>query len=138
MAQISKRPLGAEVRREMFQAFFRALAKISDEAAMAKILDDIFTPTEKVMIAKRVMAAILLDRGYPYHKIGEFLKMSPTTINTVQREIRKKGEGYRLIFSLFPKRSKVDDIFEAADRLLARMIPPIKGSRSSLHRWKRS
>lgn len=124
MAKISKKPVARAVRDEMFRSMFRALARISDEDAIGKILEDVLTPTEKVMVAKRVMAAILIDRGYPYRKIGELLKLSPTTINTVHREIQKKGDGYRLIFNLFP----------ALDRTLAAVIPPVKGSKSSYRR----
>ncbi|MBI2055455.1 MAG: hypothetical protein HYT42_01040 [Candidatus Sungbacteria bacterium] len=137
MAKISQKPVTREVREEMFRSMFRALARVSDEGAIGKILDDVLTPTEKIMIAKRVMAAILIDRGYSYTEIGELLKLSPTTINTVHREIRKKGDGYRLIFGLFPKKSKFDKFLVAVDRFLALAIPPVKGSKSSFRRWKR-
>ena len=138
MPQVSKRALGLDIRREMFQSLFHALAKISDENGIAKVLDDILTPTERIMFAKRLMAALLIDRWYPYRDISELLKMSTTTINAVHRELRKRGEGYRMIFALFPKRSKLDDLLDATERLLRRSIPPVKGSRASFRRWKQS
>jgi len=138
MSQVSKRAVSREVLSETFNSLFMALAKTSDAGAIAKILDDVLTPTEKVMIAKRVMAAVLSDRGYTLREIGEILKMSTTTINAVRREIKKRGEGYRIIFTLMPKRSRLDELADKVERVLRGVIPPIKGSKSSFRRWKQT
>ena len=138
MSQVSKRAVSREVLSETFNSLFTALAKTSDAGAIAKILDDILTPTERVMIAKRVMAAILSDRGYTLREIGEILKMSTTTINAVRREIKKRGEGYRMIFTIMPKRARLDELADKAERVLRGVIPPVKDSKSSFRRWKQS
>lgn len=137
MGRVSKRPLNPEVRRQILDTVIQGLSKIVDEGDMAKLINDLLTPSEKIMLGKRLTAAILLERGYSYGQIGELLKLTNATINTIRRELDKGGAGYRIIVQLLKKKeSKLDRIFEKIDAFLLSAVPPIKGSRSSFRRWK--
>jgi uncharacterized protein YerC len=138
MGRVSKKPLHPKVRMEISQIIIRGFSKIIDEGDMAKLLRDLLTPSEKIMLGKRLMAAILLERGYSYTAISMLLKLTPGTINVVRRELDKGGEGYRIVVRLLErKESKLEKIFEKIDALLGAMTLPIKGSRSSKRRWHR-
>ena len=52
--------------------------------------DEFFTPTERLMLAKRLALIVMLDRGYSFIQIQKILKLSPTT---VARFWRMKKEG---------------------------------------------
>lgn len=137
MPKVSKNPLSPEMRTEMTDAFVRTLVKISDDALLRRFLDDLLTPTEKLMLAKRLMAAILLQRGYSYRAVCSVLKMSKTTVHLIQRDILKAGEGYRKVFQLFFKEAKGQRLIDAVERFLDVITLP-QGSPSSMRRWKRA
>ena len=138
MPKVSSNPLSAETRRGMMQAFVRTLVKINDDALLQCFLDDLLTPTEKLMLAKRLMTAVLLQRGYSYGAVCHVLKMSKTTVHLIQRELLKSGEGYRKVFDRFFRESRGQKILGAVERSLDAITLPVKGSSSDMRRWKRA
>ena len=138
MPKVSKNPLSGETRREMIHAFVQTLVKINDDALLRCFLDDLLTPTEKLMLSKRLMAGVLRQRGYSYGAVCHALKMSKTTVHLIQRELAKSGEGYRKIFDLFFRESKGERLLSAVERFLNAITLPVKGSPSDMRRWKRA
>jgi uncharacterized protein YerC len=130
--------LPVEMRREMTAAFIRTLVKIDNDALLTRFLDDLLTPTEKIMLSKRLMAAVLLQRGYSYGAVCRALKLSKATVFLIQRELLKSGEGYRRVFERFFKESRGERLLKAIDRFLDAITLPVKGSPSSMRRWKRA
>ena len=121
----------------MLNALFESIMKVSGEKAVRDFLGDLFTPTEKIMIAKRLSAALLLYRSYNYRCIADALKLSPTTINTIQHTLLERGDGYRSVFRLIEKSPKVSPLLEKLDAILGSITLPAKGHRSSFGRWKK-
>lgn len=138
MPKVSRNPLSPEIRNEMVNAFIRTLARISDDVLLRRFLDDLLTPTEKLMLSKRFMAAVLLQRGYSYGAVCRVLKLSRATVFLIQRELLKSGEGYRRVFQLFFRESKGQRLLDAVERFLDAITFPVKGSPSSMRRWKRA
>lgn len=136
MPKVSQNPLSSEMRQEITGALIRTLAKIDDDNLLRRFLDDLLTPTEKLMLAKRLMVAVLLQRGYSYGAVCQALKMSKTTVHLIQRDLVKSGDGYRKVFDRFFKESKGQRILNAIERFLNAVTLPVKGSPSSMRRWK--
>lgn len=120
------------------RAFTQTLVKISDDALLRRFLDDLLSPTEKLMLSKRLMAAVLLQRGYSGGVVCRVLKMSKTTVWLLQRELVKSGEGYRKVFDRFFREARGQRILAAIERFLDAVTLPVKGSKSSMRRWKRA
>ena len=138
MPKVSKNPLSNETKSEITNALVRTLVKIDDDVLLKRFLDDLLTPTEKVMLGKRLMAAVLLQKGFSYGAVCSVLKMSKATVGLIQRDLLKHGEGYKKIFDMFFRESKGQKILAAIERFLDKITLPIKGSPSSMRRWKRS
>ena len=138
MPKVSRNPLSREMQQEMMRAFIQTLVKISDDALLRRFLDDLLSPTEKLMLAKRLMAAVLLKRGYSSGAVCTALKMSKTTVWLIQRELVKSGEGYRTVFERFFRESRGQRILDTIERFLDAITLPVKGSRSSMRSWKRA
>jgi uncharacterized protein YerC len=134
MPQVSRRPVQKEIREKMFNALFESIMKVSGEKAARDFLGDLFTPTEKIMIAKRFSAALLLYRGYNYRHIADALKLSPTTINTIQHILLERGDGYRSVFRMIEKSSKISHLLDALDTMLGATTLPVKNSHSGFGR----
>ncbi len=99
MTQISRFPLPKALEREMHAALRKALADLKTENEISAFLDDLLTPTEKVMLAKRLAIAILLDRGYDQRTVHTIMKTSLSTVNEVNYWLKNKGNGYRLVLN---------------------------------------
>lgn len=136
MGRISQNPLSAEMRREMTAALVRTLVKIDNDALLTKFLDDLLTPAEKLMVSKRLMAAVLLQRGYSYGAVCRALKLSRATVFLIQRELLKGGDGYRKVFERYFKETRGQRLLDAIDRFLDAITLPVKGSREDMRRWK--
>src|SRR3989344_3613265 len=95
MPKVSKNLLPAETRKEIMDALIRTLTKIDNDRLLARFLDDLLTPTEKLMLGKRLMVAVLLQKGYSYGAVCRVLKMSKTTVHIIQRDLFRSGEGYK-------------------------------------------
>lgn len=115
----------------------RTLAKIDNDSLLKRFLDDLLTPMEKLMLGKRLMVAVLLQRGYSYGAVCRALKMSKTTVHLIQRELLKSGEGYKKIFALFFLESRGQKFLDEIERFLNSVTLPVKGSSLSMRRWKR-
>ncbi|MDP1710816.1 MAG: Trp family transcriptional regulator [candidate division WWE3 bacterium] len=95
MPQVSKVPLQKEVEQKIRRAFCKSLARISREEEMENYIFDLFTPTERIMFAKRLAIAALLTKKLPYQTIAEKLKVSTNTVARVNLWLQSSGSGYR-------------------------------------------
>ncbi len=60
---------------------FETLGKRSDKDEFFGIINDLLSPTEKVMVAKRIAIIYLLMKNVNYSNICNVLKVSPSTVN---------------------------------------------------------
>ena len=61
---------------------------------MEDLFDSLFTKTERLMLAKRLAIALLLERGRSYKDISRVLKVSSVTIGLVRNNIMKGNQPY--------------------------------------------
>lgn len=108
MPKISRLPLRSDVWDRIFSLFINTLADQSDKKKLSKFVDDFFSPTEKIMFAKRLAAAVLLAKGHDYVSIREILKVSPPTIAKLSLKIKYGGEGLKpVIEDIFKKQASL-------------------------------
>lgn len=96
MPQVSKNPVRKDTEKKIRKAFIKALVDIRSEREMERYIFDLLTPTERIMLAKRLAIAALLIEGLPYREIAERLKVSTATIGRVNLWLGTAGDGYRL------------------------------------------
>lgn len=92
MTQVSRIPLKQEVLDSIFDLFLETLINIKDKKRLSGFVQSIFTPNEKIMLAKRLAAALLLAKGHSYHSIRSILKLSPPTISKMNFRLKYEGE----------------------------------------------
>ncbi len=95
MPQVSKIPIKKDIEIKIRRAFSQSLAKISSESEMEKYIFDLFTPTERVMLAKRLAIAALLVKGLTYKEISQKLRVSTSTVARVNLWLKHSGKGYK-------------------------------------------
>lgn len=92
MPQVSKNLLGKEIRDRLPRLLTESLRSCGSENRMEKLLLDLLTPTEEIMLGKRIAIAVLLLKEYDYRSISNLIKVSTTTVNRVAN-LLKTGEG---------------------------------------------
>ncbi|MBI2189955.1 MAG: hypothetical protein HYU49_00240, partial [Candidatus Levybacteria bacterium] len=97
MTQVSKYPISKDVADRIFEVFIKSLIKIKNDKDAKDLADDLFSPTEKIMLAKRLAIAFLLMRGYQYREISKLIKVSLTTIANVNLSLNYGKGGYKRI-----------------------------------------
>lgn len=96
MARLSKVNLSKQIERQIFENFWEAISQIRDKKDIQSFLNDLLTPTERVMLAKRLAIAAMLLKGQDYATIRHFLKVSNETIAKVG-VVLKTNQGYKTV-----------------------------------------
>jgi uncharacterized protein YerC len=123
MPHISGKKLKDETLRELYSQLIVVLEKGSGRKGIRPVLNDLFTRTEKIMLAKRLAVIVLLARGVPVHKVANSLAMSPSTVNRMSAQL-EMGR-YQNISAIFSKNvgKKVVDLIEE----ILYILPPKAG-----------
>ena len=80
MPQISKRYIPEDKLDRIFNLFFDLISEVSDKKEAENILTEILTPTEKIMIAKRIACFYLFYKKISSSEIADTLKLSLSTV----------------------------------------------------------
>ena len=110
--RISRRRLSKKVLIKIYQLFFKVISRFDDQKGFYGILDDIFYPTEKIMIAKRVAIIYLILKNIPQDRIAEVLKVSTGTVSRFSILIHKKKTKMINLLRQMIKKEKVINFFE--------------------------
>ena len=110
MAQVSRYPLSQKTYERIFEILFESILKIKNKEEAEEFLGEFLTPTEKIMLAKRISIAVLLTKDYDYRAIIKTLHVSFPTIAGVSASIKYAGGGYRKVVEKLLKEERVRDI----------------------------
>jgi len=121
MAQVSKKPLRKEVYQQIFELLLKVFTESHSREKASLLLDDLLSPTEKIVLAKRLAIALLLTKGYCYEEIKEVLKVSMATIAAVNLNVKYRGKGYRYFAGRILKEQKIRKIWREIEDLVLEM-----------------
>jgi len=96
MAKFHPTRLTALKEREILDEFFRVIASLESMEEVKKFFVDLLNKQETIMLARRLMAARLLDKGSTQEDISKIMKMGKTTVTNVARWLNYGNEGYRI------------------------------------------
>ena len=109
MAQVSKHPLSKAIYERIFEIFIKSIVSIKDKKEAEDFLNDFLTPTERIMLAKRLAIAVLLTKGYDYASIRKILHVSFSTVASVSVFLKYTGEGYKKVVDKLLKEEAIKD-----------------------------
>ncbi|MCX6704449.1 MAG: Trp family transcriptional regulator [Candidatus Woesebacteria bacterium] len=94
MTQVSKYLLPKEVYDHIFDVFLSTFVEIRTKNSASEFLGEFLTPTEKIMLAKRLAIGILVAKKCDYRKISQILKVSTATVGNIS-SLYKYGRSYK-------------------------------------------
>jgi len=129
MVHISKDKLGEKVSIQLFNELVSFISPKNTTAAKG-ILGDLFTQTEKVMMAKRLAAIFMISEKISLYKIATRLKLSTSTVKRMYTNY-SNGEYDELLRELNKRKIEKEKFWELIE-LIARAGMPSMGKR----RWQ--
>ncbi len=126
MTQVSRRFLDTKTQNYIIQTFIAAAGKLSSPLLTQAFLQDLLTPTEQIMLAKRLCIAYMLEKKYPQRAIADTLRLSTTTITRVSTVLKSKSIGYKKVIGAMLVDEKISDFFNKLDTMIGKLIPPPK------------
>lgn len=124
MPQVSKYPLAQNVYDRIFELLFGTIADIRRPSEVEDFFKDFLSPTERIMLAKRLSIAVLLAKGYSFTAIRKILRVSQTTIADVNLFLKYAGTGYKKVVNKILIAKKQDEFWQKLDDLLSDSVPP--------------
>ncbi len=133
MSQVSKYPLAKDIEKRVFEVFVDSLAIVRSTSQVNALVNDLFSQTERIMLAKRISIAMLLLKKYDQRAIAKILKVSLGTVNRVSMALQR-GNGYTSILNVIMRNEKFMEYLDEIDDKLADFMPPVGRNWS---RWRR-
>jgi len=131
MPQVSKCKLPNERLEEIFDLFLTSISIQPSKTSIANFLGELLTPTEKIMLSKRVAIGYLLAKNYDYRSISLILKVS-TTVGEVATQY-KYGKHLKKVVEKLVKDKKHSQTFHDIEQLFLDLLAS-GGTKSGV--WK--
>src|SRR3989338_864477 len=138
MSQVSRRIVNKKAQDKIFELFILSLVLSDSKETTTLFIRDLFSPTERIMLSKRISIAYMLIQGYDYDSISEVLKVSRTTIGKVSYWLKEKGKGFRQIIEKIKRKEKVKHILNEIEDSFLDILSTSKGqnwSRAKKQLW---
>ena len=111
MTRISKFKVKGELLEKLGLLVFEIVGNSSNKSEFDLILTDLLSPTERIMIAKRIAIVYLILKNIDYRQISETLKVSQATISKF-RLLMERSEGLIPAFQRILAKDKIVSILE--------------------------
>lgn len=112
MPRLSRYKLSVEQIQALAERIVSASFLIQNRDGMQLFFNDLLTYTEKAMLGKRIIIAMMLEKNYQYMDIKRILKVSNTTIAAVHERLQKDGKGLRLGLRGLERQEKIEKFIE--------------------------
>ncbi len=114
MPHVSRNKLSKKTERELTSTLNLVLTKVTNGEKMQIFLDVLLTPTEKLMLAKRLAIIILLKEGFLDTQIASSLHLTRITVAKMRLFHELHGQDFEIALRKLQEQKE----FEAFKKLL--------------------
>lgn len=111
MSQVSKRRVSEDIYNRIFEILTKTILQFNNKNDMSDFLQEYLTPTEKIMLSKRLTIAFMISKGYDYRTISDVLKVSTSTVRNINLTY-KNGKALRIFVEKVKKSEEVSESIE--------------------------
>lgn len=97
MPHLSQKELDTKTKKRIIETFEMVLGSMN-EKEINSFLFSILSETERLMISKRLMTALLLKEGLEQSLIAGTLGITRETVNRIELNFMKKNQGFEKAF----------------------------------------
>lgn len=109
MPHVSRYKLPKKIEAELISKLNLVLTHIGKNDEMVGFLDALLTPTEKLMLAKRLAIIVLLEQRLPESKIADILHVTRITVAKMQLFYEARGAGFKIALRKLEEQKMLDD-----------------------------
>jgi Trp operon repressor len=95
MPHVSKSRLSKIAEEDIKQTFSLVLSNITRDDETNEFLNSLLSPTEKLMLSKRLAIVLLLDENISTSQIAATLHVTRETVSRIELLYQVKPEGYK-------------------------------------------
>ena len=133
MTRISRYKLKDYVYEKMFGLFFEVITNSKNKEGFNQLMKELLSPTERIMVAKRVVLVYLLLQEIDYQVICRVLKVSSSTISKFKLLTDNKSG----MIDILKKTMQNDKIKLFVFELMSDLFPPGMYGTNWESAWKR-
>ncbi|OHA02416.1 MAG: hypothetical protein A3H71_02935 [Candidatus Sungbacteria bacterium RIFCSPLOWO2_02_FULL_48_13b] len=122
MPHISKYKLSREQIDQLSQSIVDFAFFSKNRTDLQLLFNDLLTVTEKIMLGKRIMIAVLIERGDSYFDIRRRLGVTDSTISSISERLKADGRGLRLAMKRFGRQENINALLEKFDRTIKEFV----------------
>lgn len=108
MPQVSKRRIEPQIEKNLLDSLSFVLKELNTKNETDQFLSSVLSKNERIMIAKRLLAAYLLANNVEEIRIGRTLKLTNATISRLKMWIELHKDSFDLVFRKLNKKSAED------------------------------
>ena len=127
MSQVSRRIIDKKAQDKIFELLILSMVLSDNKETASLLIRDLFSPTERIMLSKRISIAYMLIQGYDYVSITQVLKVSRSTIGKVSFWLKEKGQGFRKIIDKIKHKEKMKNILDELQEIYLDILSSSKG-----------
>jgi len=118
MTQVSKYLLSDKVKQEINSIFLETISLLYKKEDIVSFLEDFLSPTERIVLSKRITIALMLKKGYSFVMIKKLIKVSQSTIAGVNLKLKYTGKGYNKVLDKMIADKKINHIFNQIEKFV--------------------
>ncbi len=112
MVHLSRFPVDNRKLIKVFNLLFTIINSTNDQNEFLFLIKDIISPSEQIMIAKRIAIVYLLMKGVNSRDIVEYLKVSKSTISKFSLLFYKKDTALISTIKQLLKKENISNFFD--------------------------
>lgn len=109
MPQVSRIPLDHQTQHQVLDTLDLVLGKLKKDETRA-FLFSLLSKTERVMVAKRFTAILLLKQGKKISDIAKTINMTESTIRKLGMQMQIKNQGFEVAFKMMKDEKIAEEI----------------------------
>ena len=117
MPRASRKPVRKNVDDEIRENFSSLISSLSSSSDIQKFFIDFLTREEQIMLSKRLMLHLMLERGYKNNQIQGVLGISKDTVRTHRAIWERGGTVYKEILRKIAKKAQNREFWEKLEKV---------------------
>lgn len=134
MAQVSKYLISDKIQQEIKSIFSETISLLNNQDEIVDFLEDFLSPTERIVLSKRITIALMLKKNYSYEMIKKLIKVSQPTVAAVNLKLKYSGKGYHRVLDKMITDQKINHIFNQIESFILNTLSTGKGKGSGVWR----
>ncbi len=123
MPHVSKKTLRRKTFRHVSRDLIELIAGLRSKGEIQTFLTELLTPTERIMLAKRLAVIFMLKKNYGFETVWRTLNVSPSTVARFWK--RTKTHSYPTISKKINNEKTREEFWNSFERALLAGMPPM-------------